>query len=658
MSYKTNINFNKVVELLNSAKFSIARDMLIADESNYFNDSIFYNLLGFTELQLGLLDSAEKSYQRSIKIDNNHKDSRSNLGIVFYKKGLLKEAKKTFIGLLDQDSKDFSAIYNLGVILLDEKNYEGAISYFHKAIKINPSSYECHHYLGKAFEDTKNFNEAIKYYEIANILNVKKIAYTYNNLGNVYESLKNYKKAIECYNEALNLNGDKSLVYNNLALLYEHTGDLDKSLSLWQNGSLADNNNLIIKMRYIFFSLYGFNSIEFDKEQIADYGDSVKRVSLFNKKNFNFDKNLKSKLNIGFVSSDFQKHPVGLFILDLFKCLKNKDLNLYAYLNKPINKEDEYSYLIKKNLNKYYNIDSLKDSETIDLIIKDKIDILIDMNGITSGNKLTIFANKPAPIQVTWAGFLHSTGLKEIDYIIGDPYVTPVENKDHFVEKIWQLPKIWCHLSSSDIKNINTESTPALKNNYITFGSFNNLHKMNELVISTWSKILNLVPNSVLFIKTGQLESYLFKNKIIKQFLKNGVFQNRLILDESSKREDLLYSYNKVDIALDPFPYNGGTTSFETAWMCVPLLTIEGEKFISRCGLSINKNLGLENWIAKNPEDYINKAVMFSKDFLKLDLIRSQLRNNSRKSILFNSEEFSNNLADSFKEMWTLYVNK
>lgn len=658
MSYKANINFNKVVELLNSAKFSIARDMLIADESNYFNDSIFYNLLGFTELQLGLLDSAEKSYQRSIKIDNNHKDSRSNLGIVFYKKGLLKEAKKTFIGLLDQDSKDFSAIYNLGVILLDEKNYEGAISYFHKAIKINPSSYECHHYLGKAFEDTKNFNEAIKYYEIANILNVKKIAYTYNNLGNVYESLKNYKKAIECYNEALNLNGDKSLVYNNLALLYEHTGDLDKSLSLWQKGSLADNNNLIIKMRYIFHSLYGFNSIEFDKEQIADYGDSVKRVSLFKKKNFNFDKNLKSKLNIGFVSSDFQKHPVGLFILDLFKCLKNKDLNLYAYLNKPINKEDEYSYLIKKNLNKYYNIDSLKDSETIDLIIKDKIDILIDMNGITSGNKLTIFANKPAPIQVTWAGFLHSTGLKEIDYIIGDPYVTPVENKDHFVEKIWQLPKIWCHLSSSDIKNINTESTPALKNNYITFGSFNNLHKMNELVISTWSKILNLVPNSVLFIKTGQLESYLFKNKIIKQFLKNGVFQNRLILDESSKREDLLYSYNKVDIALDPFPYNGGTTSFETAWMCVPLLTIEGEKFISRCGLSINKNLGLEDWIAKNPEDYINKAVMFSKDFLKLDLIRSQLRNNSRKSILFNSEEFSNNLADSFKEMWTLYVNK
>ena len=658
MSYKVNINFNKVVELLNSAKFSIARDMLLADESNYFNDSIFYNLLGFTELQLGLLDSAEKSYQRSIKIDSNHKDSRSNLGIVFYKKGLLKEAKKTFIGLLDQDNKDFSAIYNLGIILLDEKNYEEAISYFHKAIKINPSSYECHHYLGKAYEDKKNFNEAIKYYEIANVLNVKKLAYTYNNLGNVYESLKNYKKAIECYDEALNLNGDKSLVYNNLALLYEHTGDLDKSLSLWQKGSLADNNNLIIKMRYIFHSLYGFNSIEFDKEQIADYGDSVKRVSLFNKKNFNFDKNLKSKLNIGFVSSDFQKHPVGLFILDLFKCLKNKDLNLYAYLNKHINKEDEYSSLIKKNLDKYYNIDSLKDSETIDLIIKDKIDILIDMNGITSGNKLTIFANKPAPIQVTWAGFLHSTGLKEIDYIIGDPYVTPLENKNHFVEKIWQLPKIWCHLSSSDIKNINTESTPALKNNYITFGSFNNLHKMNDLVISTWSKILNLVPNSVLFIKTGQLESYLFKNKIIKQFLKNGVFQNRLILDESSKREDLLYSYNKVDIALDPFPYNGGTTSFETAWMCVPLLTIEGEKFISRCGLSINKNLGLEDWIAKNPEDYINKAVMFSKDFLKLDLIRSQLRNNSRKSILFNSEEFSNNLADSFKEMWTLYVNK
>ena len=658
MSYKDNINFNRVVELLNSAKFSLARDILLIDESRYSNDSIFYNLLGFTELQLGLLDKAEISYLRSIKIDNGYKDSRSNLGIVLYKKGLFKEAKKIFIDLLNQDSKDLSAIYNLGVIFLDEKNYNEAISCFNKAIKINPNSYECHHYLGKAYEEIKSFNEAIKYYEIANVLNVKKIAYTYNNLGNVYESLKNYKKAIECYNEALTLNGDKSLVYNNLALLYEHTGALDKSLSLWQKGSLADNNNLIIKMRYIFHSLYGFNSIEFDKEQIVDYGDTVRKTSLHNKKDFNFDKKLKNKLNIGFVSSDFQKHPVGLFMLDLFKCLKKKDLNLYAYLNKPINKEDEYSSLIKKNLDKYYNIDSLKDSEIIDLIIKDKIDILIDMNGITSGNKLTIFVNKPAPIQVTWAGFLHSTGLKEIDYIIGDPYVTPLENKDHFVEKIWQLPKIWCHLSSSDIKNINTEPTPALKNNYITFGSFNNLHKMNELVIGTWSKILNSVPNSVLFLKTGQLESYLFKNKIIKQFLKNGVFQNRLILDESSKREELLSSYNKVDIALDSFPYNGGTTSFETAWMCVPLLTIEGEKFISRCGLSINKNLGLEDWIAKNPEDYINKAVMFSKDFSKLDLIRSQLRNNSRKSILFNSEEFSNNLSDAFKSMWNLYVNK
>jgi len=658
VSYKDNINFNRVVELLNSAKFSLARDILLTDESRFSNDSIFYNILGFTELQLGLLDKAEISYLRSIKIDNGYKDSRSNLGIVLYKKGLFKEAKKIFIDLLNQDSKDLSAIYNLGVIFLDEKNYNEAISCFNKAIKINPNSYECHHYLGKAYEEIKSFNEAIKYYEIANVLNVKKVAYTYNNLGNVYESLKNYKKAIECYNEALTLNGDKSLVYNNLALLYEHTGALDKSLSLWQKGSLADNNNLIIKMRYIFHSLYGFNSIEFDKEQIVDYGDTVRKISLYNKKDFNFDKKLKNKLNIGFVSSDFQKHPVGLFMLDLFKYLKKKDLNLYAYLNKPINKEDEYSSLIKKNLDKYCNIDSLKDSEIIDLIIKDKIDILIDMNGITSGNKLTIFVNKPAPIQVTWAGFLHSTGLKEIDYIIGDPYVTPLENKDHFVEKIWQLPKIWCHLSSSDIKNINTEPTPALKNNYITFGSFNNLHKMNELVIGTWSKILNSVPNSVLFLKTGQLESYLFKNKIIKQFLKNGVFQNRLILEESSKREELLSSYNKVDIALDSFPYNGGTTSFETAWMCVPLLTIEGEKFISRCGLSINKNLGLEDWIAKNPEDYINKAVMFSKDFSKLDLIRSQLRNNSRKSILFNSEEFSNNLSDAFKSMWNLYVNK
>ena len=267
-----------------------------------------------------------------------------------------------------------------------------------------------------------------------------------------------------------------------------------------------------------------------------------------------------------------------------------------------------------------------------------------------------IFAQKISPIQITWAGWLASSGIKEIDYILGDPWVTPEEYKDFYVEKILQLPKIWCHLSTSDIKNLKTSDTPALKNNYITFGSFNHFHKINEEVIKVWSKILLLVPNSVLFLKHFQMNNPIYKKRIKEEFKKNKINSERLLLDVNSKREDFLLSYNNVDVALDTFPYSGGTTSFETAWMGVPLLTLAGEAFISRCGVSININLNQKDWIAKNTEDYISKAVEFTKDPKKLNSTRLYLRENSRKSALFNSSVFAGDFSDALRKVWYNFV--
>jgi predicted O-linked N-acetylglucosamine transferase (SPINDLY family) len=278
------------------------------------------------------------------------------------------------------------------------------------------------------------------------------------------------------------------------------------------------------------------------------------------------------------------------------------------------------------------------------------------MSGYTNKTRLPIFAQKISPIQITWAGWLASSGIKEIDYILGDPWATPEEYKDFYVEKILQLPKIWCHLSTSDIKNLKTSYTPALKNNYITFGSFNHSHKINDDVIKAWSKILLLVPNSVLFLKNFQISNSLYKKRIIEEFKKNKISEDRLLLEANTKRENFLLSYNNIDIALDTFPYSGGTTSFETAWMCVPLLTLSGEAFISRCGVSINKNLNQDNWIAKNTEEYISMAVKFSKDFKELDLIRSYLRENSRKSVLFNSNIFADDFSNALRQVWYNFV--
>jgi predicted O-linked N-acetylglucosamine transferase (SPINDLY family) len=361
----------------------------------------------------------------------------------------------------------------------------------------------------------------------------------------------------------------------------------------------------------------------------------------------------KKKLRLGLISADFRNHPVGYFLLDLVPKLKLSNFDVYAYLNNPL--EDNLSEQIKKNVTKWEKVFKLNTQEILNLIKLDNVDLLIDMSGHTNDNNLEIFANRAAPIQLSWAAFLASTGIKEIDYIIGDPYVTPPDTKEYFSEKIINLPNIWCHLSTSNLPQIDTVETPAIKNGYITYGSFNNLNKITNEVISVWSSILNNSPNSNLIIKNSQLDNSFSKEVLIQKFKKNNVSEDKLILEGNSSREDTLKKYNLIDIALDPFPWNGGTTSFELSWMCVPLLTLSGDRFMARCGESINKNLNMNDWIAYNTKDYISKVLKYSNNFNLLNDARSHLRASSRKSVLFDSTAFSKDLIDCLNKIVDFY---
>jgi len=313
---------------------------------------------------------------------------------------------------------------------------------------------------------------------------------------------------------------------------------------------------------------------------------------------------------------------------------------------------------LKKNLIKWEKVFMLNNQEKFDLIMSEKIDILIDMSGHTDKNNLEIFANRAAPIQLTWAAYLATTGIKEIDYIIGDTYVTPIDTKEYFSERIINLPNIWCHMSTSNISKIDTVETPALKNGYITYGSFNNLNKINNEVIKVWSEILKKNSSSRLIIKNPNLDHYLAKKILFEKFRKNGVGNEQVILEGRSSREDLLKKYNSIDIALDTFPWNGGTTSFELSWMCVPLLTLSGDRFMSRCGGSINKNLNMNDWTTNNCDDYVLKATKYLNNFDLLNNVRKNLRDFSRYSSLFDTSNFSKTFVDCLDQILKIYRNK
>jgi len=641
-------SIKEITELANKKDFFSLKNKLLAfNEEN--KDHYYFNMLGYANQELGDLEEAEKNYKRSLDLDNNFLEAKFNLGCLLSKKKSYSKAEQIFLELINKNVDDYLSHYNLGFINFENAEYNKALEFFKKASDIQPNFYYAYHQLGLTYEKLNNKDEAIKNYKIALMFNNDKLNITHNNLGVIYLKSKNLKEALECFREALKFNGELSLIYQNIAAVFSELGDAVISKNYMQKAVENKKSNLKVFSRYL--GAFPYTHYDFKDYQLwtAEFRKNIQNLDhQCNKIDFS-----KKKLRLGLISADFRNHPVGYFLLDLLPKLKLSNFDVYIYLNNPL--EDNLSEEIKKNVTKWEKVFKLNTHETLNLIKLDNVDLLIDMSGHTNDNNLEIFANRAAPIQLSWAAFLASTGIKEIDYIIGDPYVTPPDTKEYFSEKIINLPNIWCHLSTSNLPQIDTVETPAIKNGYITYGSFNNLNKITEEVINVWANILDNCPNSKLIIKNSQLDNSFSKDILIQKFKKNNILEDRLILDGNSSREDTLKKYNLIDIALDPFPWNGGTTSFELSWMCVPLLTLSGDRFVARCGESINKNLHMNDWIAYNTKDYISKALKYSNNFNLLNDARSHLRASSRKSALFDSTNFSKDLIDCLNKIVDFY---
>ena len=487
-----------------------------------------------------------------------------------------------------------------------DKNFKNLAIKTELLIEKYPNVPNLYNILGIAQFENKSFIKSIQSFNKVIELEPKHID-SYNNLANAYKKIRDYESSINILKKAIEINSKYHLTYANLADLYSEIGEVEKSLFYYKKS--LDLKPEVIKNinNYLFYLNYSTNvENSFYLSEASKFSKFLKVKSLKNLKN-NFLKEDLKKIKIGFVSSDLRHHPVGYFLYETIKELKNFDLELFAYFNQGSEKEDDLSLELKKYFNKWNNINNLSDIDVINEIKKDKINILIDLSGYSSGNRLAVFASKAAPIQISWIGYLNTSGLNEIDYIIADPYVVDKDMENTYSEKIWRMPNIWNTLSKPNDETI--DDFPAIKNKYITFGSFNNVNKINNTVIKTWSSILKEVKNSKIFFKYVHFDKYQYVDLIHNSFQKYGISNDRIIISGGTKRSEHLKMFNKIDISLDPFPYSGGTTSFESAWMGVPMLTLKGKKFISNCGVSINNNLNMNDWIAYSAEEYINKAI-------------------------------------------------
>tara|TARA_B100000242_G_scaffold257424_1_gene201284 strand:- start:289 stop:1986 length:1698 start_codon:yes stop_codon:yes gene_type:complete len=449
---------------------------------------------------------------------------------------------------------------------------------------------------------------------------------------------------------------NKDLFENNLHLIkaiskvYKRTVDVKNVIKCLERIIKLDSNRTAIQDTVAAYNYY--NNYRNDWAQ-SDFLVNSKKINDILVKYPSKDLiNLKTKknkrINIGFISSDIKsKHSVTYFLRSVISVYDKEKFIIHLYHNHNKN-DDEITKEFERYVFKTIHINKLSDKEVINIIRKDEIDIIIDLNGFSGNHRLNLFKNRLAPIQILWCGYTNTTGLNEMDYLIVDRNQVNPEEESLYSEKMIYLPNIWnCH-SGYDFKRSENEM-PLKKNKFITFGSFNNFLKVNDEVIEVWASILKKVENSRLFLKTSAAIS---KGTFKKKFEKYGVLDSVYFLNYSKNFNDHLEKYKLIDIALDTFPWNGVTTTFESIWMNVPVIVMHGSNFNSRCGSSIIKNLNLRNLIANNKEDYINNAVTLAQNQQMLMDLRKELFKNALKTPLFDKTSFSNEFFSSLEKIY------
>jgi len=515
------------------------------------------------------------------------------------------------ISNLEGEQKEKPFILNLlGIIETSEKKIDKARNYFEKALKKDPEY-------------------------LHSLLNLSRISLIDKNYENIILLLKKYNEKHP---------GNSSIILN-LANLTFGAGYVEDTINYHEK--LIENGNFNLKDLTALIFLQNYSS-EYSDVKYKKYCDLYNNIISKSLSSIKVNPNEHNKTKIGFLSNDLRDHPVGYFIIDFIAELKARNFIPVAFnLFYDGKNESNFTKDLKKSFSEWYDVKNLSDIDLCKMINKKKIYYLFDLSGYNVGNRLQIFKNKPVPVQISWLGYCNSTQIDEIDYIISDPYTTTVNEENSYKEKILKIPNIWNAHSKLSEEKIN--DLPALTNKFFTFGSFNNYFKISDQAIKAWGKILDNVPNSRLILKSKHDVDKNFKNYLIKKF-DNSLNSERLIfLNTVEGKKNHLKDYNKIDISLDTFPYNGVTTSFESIWMGVPVLVLKGNRFVSRCGYSINKNLGLEDLIASDKEDYISKASKLAskENIQKLNKLRKSLRQKALTSPLFNIKLFT----DSFTKL-------
>jgi protein O-GlcNAc transferase len=613
-----------------------------------------HNNLGTALQARGEADAALVHYERALALRPDYPEALNNLGNAHHRRGRSAEALAAFDRALALRPDDAEALSNRGNVLVTLCRCEEAIESCQRAVALRPDFGEAWSNLGNAQGAAGRHDEAIQSHRRALALRPQRPE-THNNLGATYNALGWFQDAVAAFEAALALQPDYADAHSNRGHALAGLGRISEAVAAFRQ-AIALREDAATSHSNLIFTL--------------DLDPAATRASLFAEKrcwNDRYaraltaaaaphanDRDPERRLRVGYVSADFRYHSAAVvFAGVLFNHDRDRfDLACYSAVARP----DDMTERLRARADLWRSTVEMSDEELAAQIRADGVDILVDLSGHSAGNRLLVFARRPAPVQVTAWGYAVGTGLDAIDYFFADGVTVPPEARVHFSEEVVYLPSIVCYDPPPWAPAV--APAPAREPGAITFGCFNRLSKITPAVIDLWARILRARPASRLLMKFNGLEDPAQRGRILAAFAEGGVDAGRVELLGGSPQAEHLATYARVDLALDPFPHGGGVTALEGCWMGVPAVTLTGDRIVGLLGPSFLTTLGLSDFVATTPDAYVEIAVRAAGDIDRLAALRAGLRERMRASVLCDHAAYTRAVEAAYRAMWRRWVER
>lgn len=606
-------------------------------------------------LAINNFDEAEKLFTQCVQAVTNNAELFCNIGLLYDKKGNIEKAIEAYKNSLSVDPNNIASLNNLGNIYNSIGQNNLALECFNRLVSLGHKPYYVYNNIALVYKKLGLLPEAFEAMKLCLATNPQNYQ-PYHNAALIFTAMGNKQDAITCYDYAL------KFAPNNPQVVSEYR-DLCVNICDWKKYEVLDHHlQELVKAGADLGTTSPMSDIQkninpqHNLECAIKYtSEQVKNILQTNTPFNHDDRVIGKKTRIGYLSSDIKDHPVAHLMRGVFRCHNKDEFEVFVYSSSDDNQNDKSGYreAIKNTCDHFIDIRTTSNIDLAHQIYNDKIDVLIDLNGHTGLSRLETLALKPAPIQISYIGYIGSMGANFIDYIITDRIVTPPEHQQYYTEKFLYMPN--CYQANDDALEISsTQTTRAehgLPENAFVFCSFNQTYKIEPVLFKTWMNILKRVEGSVLWLYKGSIYSAdnLAKENLLKNATEYGIDPSRLIFADGVLNDKHLKRVSLADLALDTRVYNGGTVTSQTLWAGVPVLTLMGGHFASRMAASIVSNVGMPEMITNSPEEYEELAVKIATTKGESERLKKKLAENKSLKPLFNTAQFTKDIEQLYE---------